>query len=36
MDQPLTQRNKQGKDGLAVPPSKHHEIPLYNIASLLL
>lgn len=32
MDQPLTtQRNEQGKDGLAVPPSKHHKILLCNI-----
>lgn len=36
MDQPPTQKNKQGKDGLTAPPSKHHKIPLSNIASLLL
>ena len=29
MDQALTtQRNKQGEDGLTVPPSKHRKIPL--------
>lgn len=34
MDQPLTtQKNKQDRDGLTVPPSKHHKIPLCNIAS---
>lgn len=36
MDQPVTGRNKQGKDSLTVPPSKHHKTALCNTASLLL